>query len=105
MSPPFAKARRLQMSPLRPRMIQDMTVRSLSRATQQSHIYAIAKFSRHFRAYQQHLVVQKYSWARINQVACAMRFFYGITLGEKEAFERIVRQGAGEASAEAVARA
>ena len=26
----------------------------------------------------------------INQVACALRFFYGITLGQKEAFERII---------------
>ena len=42
------------------------------------------------RAYQLHLVAQKRSWSHINQVACALRFFYGITLGQKEAFERIV---------------
>ena len=36
------------MSPLRRRMIEDMTVRNLSRSTQQSYIYAVAKFSRHF---------------------------------------------------------
>jgi integrase/recombinase XerD len=83
-------------------MIEDMTVRNLSPATQKSYIYAVAKFSRHFncspdqlgmedvRAYQLHLVGQKYSWAHVNQVACALRFFYGITLGQKEAFERIV---------------
>jgi integrase/recombinase XerD len=91
-----------QMSPLRRRMIEDMTLRNLSRQTQQSYIYAVAKFSRHFnrrpdrlgmedvRAYQLHLIGQKYSWSHINQVACALRFFYGITLGQKEAFERIV---------------
>src|SRR5215472_8778350 len=91
-----------QMSPLRRRMIEDMTLRNLSRQTQQSYIYAIAKFSRHFnrppnrlgmddvRAYQLHLIGQKYSWSHINQVACALRFFYGITLDQKEAFERIV---------------
>src|ERR1700747_1763633 len=90
------------MSPLRRRMIEDMTIRNLSRSTQQSYIYAVAKFSRHFkrtpdqlgmeevRAYQLHLVERKYSWTHINQVACALRFFYGITLGQKEAFERIV---------------
>src|SRR5271154_2590376 len=90
------------MSPLRQRMIEDMTVRNLSRSTQQSYIYAVAKFSRHFdcppdrlgtedvRAYQLHLIEQKFSWSHINQVACALRFFYGITLGQKEAFERIV---------------
>ena len=38
------------MSPLRRRMIEDMTVRNLSPATQQSYLYAVAKFSRHFSA-------------------------------------------------------
>jgi len=90
------------MSPLRRRMIDDMMVRNLSPATQQSYIYAVAKFSRHFnrsperlgledvRAYQLHLIAQKRSWSHINQVACALRFFYGITLSQSEAFERIV---------------
>ena len=67
-----------------------------------SYIYAIAKFSRHFgcspdrlsleqvRAYQLHLIKQKHSWSHLNQVACALRFFYGVTLGQGEAFERIV---------------
>ena len=36
------------ISPLRRRMIDDMMVRNLSPATQQSYIYAVAKFSRHF---------------------------------------------------------
>ena len=89
-------------SPLRQRMIEDMTIRNLSQATQQSYLYAVARFSRHFkcspdrlgmeqvRVYQLHLVSQKYSWTHINQVACALRFFYGVTLGQKEALERIV---------------
>ena len=34
-----------QMSPLRRRMIEDMTLRNLSRQTQESYIYAIAKFT------------------------------------------------------------
>jgi site-specific recombinase XerD len=91
-----------QMSPLRRRMIEDMTLRNLSRRTQQSYIYAVAKFRRHFnrspdrlgledvRAYQLHLIGEKSSWSHINQVACALRFFYGITLDQKKAFERIV---------------
>jgi hypothetical protein len=81
-------------------MIEDMTIRNLSRSTQQSYIYAVAKFSRHFncapdrlgmedvRASQLNLINQKYSWSHVNRVACALRFFYGITLGQKEAFER-----------------
>jgi len=90
------------VSPLRLRMIEDMTLRNLSAATQQSYLYAVARFSRHFgrspdrlgmeevRSYQLHLVAQKLSWSHINQVACALRFFYAVTLGNKEAFERIV---------------
>ena len=91
-----------KISPLRQRMIEDMTIRNLSQATQQSYVYAVRKFSRHFgrspdrlgvedvRAYQLHLIAQKRSWAHINQTACALRFFYGVTLGRQEAFERIV---------------
>jgi hypothetical protein len=37
-------------SPLRQRMIEDMMIRNLSRATQQSYIYAVARFSRHFNS-------------------------------------------------------
>ena len=60
-------------SPLRQRMIEDMTIRNLSPATQQSYLYAVARFSRHFncppdrlgmedvRAYQLHLVSRQYS--------------------------------------------
>ena len=90
------------MSPLRRRMIDDMMVRNLSPSTQQSYLYAVAKFSRHFdrspdrlgleevRAYQLHLIAQKRSWSHINQTVCALRFFYGVTLGQRDALERIV---------------
>ena len=37
-----------EMSPLRRRMIEDMTVRNLSPATQRSYLYAVTKFSRYF---------------------------------------------------------
>jgi len=36
------------MSPLRRRMIEDMTVRNLSPATQRSYVHAVAKFSQYF---------------------------------------------------------
>jgi integrase/recombinase XerD len=90
------------MSPLRRRMIEDMTVRNLAPATQQSYLYAVAKFSRHFacsparlglehvRAYQVHLAAQKRSWSHINQASCALRFFYGVTLGRSEVLAGIV---------------
>ena len=35
------------VSPLRRRMIDDMTLRNLSPATQRSYLHAVAKFSRH----------------------------------------------------------
>ena len=91
-----------EISRLRRRMIEDMTVRNLSPATQQSYIYAVAKFSRHFgrspdrldledvRAYQLHLIAQRRSWSHINQTVCALRFFYGVTLGRADALERII---------------
>ncbi len=91
-----------EISPLRRRMIEDMTIRNLSPATQQSYLYAVAKFSRHFnrspsrlgledvRAYQLHLIAQQRSWSHVNQVVCALRFFYGITLGRNDAREQIV---------------
>ena len=90
------------ISPLRRRMIDDMMVRNLSPSTQQSYIYAVAKFSRYFdrspdrlgledvRAYQLHLIARKRSWSHINQTVCALRFFYGVTLGQGGALERIV---------------
>lgn len=91
-----------QMTPLRRRMIDDMTVRNLSPATQQSYVYAVAKFSRFFgcspdrlgieevRAYQLHLAGLGWSWSHINQVSCALRFFFGVTLDRPEAFDRII---------------
>ena len=63
-----------EISPLRRRMIEDMTVRNLSPATQQSYLHAVSKFSRHFgqspdrlgleevHAFQLHLVATGVSW-------------------------------------------
>ena len=90
-----------EMSPLRRRMIEDMTVRNLSPATQRSYVHAVAKFSRYFgcspdrldledvRAFQVHLVANSISWPALNQTVCALRFFYGVTLGHGEIPERI----------------
>lgn len=90
-----------EMSPLRRRMIDDMTIRNLSPATQRSYLHAVTKFSRHFgrspehldledvRAFQVHLVATGISWPALNQTVCALRFFYGVTLGDAEIPERI----------------
>ena len=90
------------LSPLRRRMIEDMTLRNLAPSTQQSYVYAVANFGRHFgrspdklgleevRTYQLHLIGLKRSWSHINQITCALRFFYVVTLGRQEAIERII---------------
>ena len=89
------------MSPLRRRMIEDMTIRNLSPETQQSYLRAVARFSEHFgrspdrlgvedvRAYQVHLTSQGVAWASLNQTVCALRFFFGVTLGRSEMPELI----------------
>ena len=81
---------------LRRRMIEDMTVRNLSPATQASYITAVKKFSRYHRrspehlgvedvrAYQVHLARNAIAWASLNQIVSALRFFYGVTLGRKD---------------------
>ena len=82
-------------------MIEDMTVRNLSPATQQSYLNAVSKFSRYFgrspdrlgledvHAFQVHLVAMGISWPALNQIVCALRFFYGVTLGQDTVPERI----------------
>ena len=80
------------VSPLRRRMIDDMTLRNLSPATLRSCLHDVAKFSRYFdcspdrlgleavRAFQVYLVSQGISWPALNQTVCALRFLYGVTL-------------------------
>ena len=89
------------VSPLRRRMIEDMTVRNLSPATQRSYVHAVTKFSRFFgcspdrldledvRSFQVHLVAGGMSWSAFNQTVCALRFFFGVTLGRAGLPERI----------------
>ena len=76
------------ISPLRQRMIEDMTVRNMSPATQRSYVSAVSKLSRHFckspeqldledvRVFQVHLASTGISWPGLNQIVCALRFFY-----------------------------
>ena len=84
-----------QMSPLRRRMTDDMTIRNLSPATRYSYIQVlVVRHSRCFglrsptgltledaRAYLVHLAGRGLAWNTINQTVAAPRFFYGVTLG------------------------
>ena len=84
-----------EMSPLRRRMIEDMTIRNLSPATQRSYVHAVTKFSAYFgrppdrlshedvRTYQVYLAGKGVAWATLNQVVCALRCFYGVTLADE----------------------
>lgn len=90
-----------QLNPLPRRMIEDMTVRNLSPATQRSYLHVVRKFSRHFNrspdrlglddvhAFEAHLVSKGISWPTLNQTVCALRLFYGVTLGSAGIPERI----------------
>jgi integrase len=91
----------VEISPLRRRMIEDMTVRNLSPATQRSYLHAVSKFSRFFgrspdtltredvRTFQVHLASKGVAWASLNQTVTALRFLYGLTLGLAEVPERV----------------
>ncbi len=87
------------ISPLRRRMIDDMTIRNLSPVTQRSYLHAVSKFSQccgqspdrlgldDVRDFQVHLVAKGVSWGSLNQIVCSLRFFYGVT-PRKDAFRR-----------------
>jgi integrase/recombinase XerD len=85
------------MTALRQRMLEDLRVRNYSKKTQATYVQHVARFAAHFkkspdqltmediRKYLVHLVEEKrVSWTWFNQMVCALRFFYGVTLGRGE---------------------
>ena len=50
------------VSPLRRRMIEDMTVRNLSPATQRSYVHAVTRFSRFFGRSPDRLDLEDVRW-------------------------------------------
>jgi site-specific recombinase XerD len=86
-----------QMTPLRRRMIDDMALRHMSPSTQGAYVRAVKNFSLFFRrspdkltfenvrTYQLHLVSRGLQAQTINQIICALRFLYAVTLGMPEA--------------------
>ena len=90
------------MTPLRQRMIEDLTLRNLSPHTVEAYVRAVAQFARHFgrppaqlsgedaRRYLLHLVQERHaSWSRYNLARCGLQFFFQITLGRDEHFEKL----------------
>jgi len=84
------------MTPLRQRLVDDLRLRNYSPRTVQAYVACVAQFARHFgrspdqlgmdavRSYQLHLIDHKASWSRFNQTVCALRFFFGVTLGRTD---------------------
>ena len=81
------------MSPLRRRMIEDMTIRNLSPKTQQGYIRTIKNFTAFLRRspdtatfedvrrFQLHLVRSGVGVGALNSAVTALRFFFKVTLG------------------------
>jgi integrase/recombinase XerD len=87
---------------LRQRMIDDLRIRHYSPRTIEIYLARVRAFARHFsqapdrlgpediRTYQRFLVdTKRASWAQFNQTVCALRFFYGVTLGQPGVVEQI----------------
>jgi len=89
------------ISPLRQRMIDDMTMRNLSPSTHETYIRAVAQFSafhrrspdklgvEHLREYHLHLVSRGLTANSICVKMSALRFFYGTTLRRPDIAGRI----------------
>jgi integrase/recombinase XerD len=85
------------MTPLRCRMIDDMTLRNFTAQTITTYVQSVARFARHFRrspenigpeevrAYLLHLVQQRrVSLSYYKQTRSALRFIYRVTLGRSD---------------------
>jgi len=89
------------ISPLRQRMIDDMTMRNMALSTQYIYTAAVAKFSafhrrspdklglEDVRAYHLHLVSRKLKPSTINPIMGGLRFFYATTLGQRHVADQI----------------
>ena len=81
------------MTPLRQRMLEDMSIRNFAYNTQLSYLQQVASFAHHFgrspeelgpqeiRAYQSHLVNERHlSASSVGTASSALRFLYRVTL-------------------------
>jgi site-specific recombinase XerD len=87
------------MSPLRRRMIEDMTIRKLAPKTQEGYIRTIKNFAaflgrspdtaslEHVRRFQLHLAENGAHAPILNHTVSALRFFFRVTLGRHDIVE------------------
>ena len=100
------------VSPLRRRMIEDMTIRKFAPRTQEGYIRAVRSFSAFLgaspdtasfedvRRYQLHLVSSGASVPTINHTLTALRFFFMVTLRKPDVVVQLpfVRRRSGRCS-------
>jgi integrase/recombinase XerD len=96
------------ISPLRRRMIEDMTIRQFGEHTQRDYIRQVREFTvflgrspdqaepEDLRRYQLHLAALGASPARMNLASTALRFFFHVTLGRPGFGDRMARIAAPE---------
>jgi integrase/recombinase XerD len=89
------------ISPLRQRMMEDMTLRKFSPKTQTAYIRAVVNFTRFLkrppntaepedlRRYQLHLAEQKVSSTTLNAIITGLKFFFEVTLDRPELMKKI----------------
>lgn len=88
-------------TPLRQRMIEDMTIRQFGSKTQHDYVRVVADFARFLgrspdqaepedlRRYQLHLAAEGASPAKMNAAVSALRFFFKVTLARQGFGERL----------------
>src|SRR5262249_56093714 len=81
---------------VRQRFIDELRLRNYAPRTIDTYVGRIIAFAKHFgrapdqlgpddvRTFQLHLLQRRVSWSCFNQTVCALRFFYGTTLGRPE---------------------
>src|SRR3954466_11916343 len=91
------------ISPLRQRMIEDMSIRQFGEKTRRDYIRQVRAFAaflgrspdraepEDLRRYQLHLASLGASYARMNQAGTALRFFFHVTLGRPGFGDRMAR--------------
>ena len=89
------------ISPLRQRMIDDMTMRKLSPGTQRGYVRSVKRFVHFFcrspdeanaedlRRFQLHLAKEGVTSTSINQTLTGLRFFYSVTLSRPEVLAKV----------------
>jgi integrase/recombinase XerD len=88
------------MSPLRRRMIEDMTIRKFAPKTQHDYLQRVKNFTAYLgrspdtassedvRRYQLHLAASGVGIPTVNQTVSTLRFFFKVTLGRADLVER-----------------